>query len=46
MRNCILVVGYSRPNFEAAQLEWLNYNVSLFSVAIAHEAIERLKTHQ
>ncbi len=45
MRNCILVVGYSRPNFEAAQLEWLNYNVTLHSVATAHEAIERLKTH-
>ncbi len=44
MRNCILVVGYSRPNFEAAQMEWLNYNVSLFSVATAQEAIERLKS--
>ncbi len=45
MRNCILVVGYSRPNFDAAQLEWLNYNVTLYLVATAQEAIERLKTH-
>ncbi len=27
MSNWILVVGYSRPNFEAAQLEWLSYNI-------------------
>ncbi len=41
MKNCILVVGYSRQNFEAAQIEWLQYNVSLYSVATAQEAIEQ-----
>ncbi len=41
MNNWILVVGYSRQNFEAAQIEWLKYNVSLYSVDTAKEAVEQ-----
>ena len=41
MNNWILVVGYSRHNFEAAQIEWLKYNVSLYSVDTAQEAVEQ-----
>ena len=39
MENWILVVGYSRPHFEAAQKEWLKYNVFLKSVTTIPEAI-------
>lgn len=39
MENWILIVGYSRPHFEAAQKEWLKYNVLLQSVNTITEAI-------
>jgi len=42
--NWILVVGYSRPHFEAAQKEWLKYNVLLQSVETMPEAIEEFST--
>ncbi len=41
MNNWILVVGYSRPNFEAAQIEWMKYNVSVHLVDTAQEAVEQ-----
>ena len=42
MANWILVVGYSRPHFEAAQREWLKYSVSLHSANSAPEAIAQI----
>jgi len=39
LQNWILVIGYSRPHFEAAQKEWLKYNVLLQSVDTIPEAI-------
>ncbi len=45
MSNWILVVGYSRPNFEAAQIEWMKYNVSVHLVDTAQEAVGIL-THR
>ena len=39
MANWILVVGYSRQHFEAAQREWLKYNVTLHAVNTVPEAI-------
>ena len=39
MGNYILVVGYSRHHFEAAQKEWLKYNISLHLVNTVPEAI-------
>lgn len=44
MENWILVVGYSRPYFEAAQKEWLKYNVLLQSVANVNAAIAMIST--
>ena len=44
MENWILVVGYSRPHFEAAQKEWLKYNVFLELVATIPEAVEKFST--
>lgn len=42
MENWILVVGYDRPYFEAARKDWLKYNVYLYSVDTADEAISQL----
>jgi DNA-binding response OmpR family regulator len=42
--NWILIIGYSRPHFEAAQREWLKYNVSLHLVSNASEAIVQFST--
>ena len=39
MENWILVIGYSRPHFEAAQKEWLKYNVLLQLVETVPEAV-------
>ena len=39
MENWILVIGYSHPHFEAAQKEWLKYNVLLQLVENIPEAI-------
>ena len=44
MANWILVVGYSRHHFDAAQREWLKYNVSLHLVNTASEAIAQFST--
>jgi len=44
--NWILVVGYDRPHFEAAQKDWLKYNVYLDTVDTEHEAIERFSHRQ
>ena len=44
MENWILVVGYSRPYFEAAQKEWLKYNVFLQLVETIPEAIAKFST--
>ena len=44
MENWILVVGYSRPHFEAAQKEWLKYNVLLQLVETIPEAIAKFST--
>jgi len=44
LKNWILVVGYSRPHFEAAQKEWIKYNVHLQLVETIPEAIEKLST--
>ena len=44
MENWILVVGYSRPHFEAAQKEWLKYNVLLQSVETIPEAVTMFST--
>ncbi len=44
MKNNILVIGYSRENFEAAQKEWAKYNVLLHSVDTVSEAIKRFAT--
>ena len=44
MENWILVVGYSRPHFEAAQKEWLKYNVLLELVETVAEAIVKFST--
>jgi len=41
LENWILVVGYSRPHFEAAQKEWLKYNVLLQLVETIPEAIAK-----
>ena len=41
MKNWILVAGYNRRNFEAAQKEWLKYNISLHSVNTIPEAIAK-----
>ena len=46
MENWILAVGYSRSNFDAAQKDWLKYNVHLDSVDTAFEAIERFPSRQ
>ena len=46
MENWILVVGYDRPHFEAAQKDWLKYNVYLYSVSTADEAISQFLYHQ
>lgn len=40
MENWILVVGYDHPHFEAARNDWLKYNVHLYPVDTALEAIE------
>jgi DNA-binding response OmpR family regulator len=42
MANWILVVGYSRSHFEAAQREWLKFNVLLHPVDTVQEAIEKV----
>jgi len=39
LENWILVIGYSRPHFEAAQKEWLKYNVLLQLVETVPEAV-------
>jgi len=44
LENWILVVGYSRPYFEAAQKEWLKYNVFLQLVETIPEAIAKFST--
>lgn len=44
MENWILVVGYSRPYFEAAQKEWLKYNVLLQLVPDVPVAIAMIST--
>ena len=44
MENWILVIGYSRPHFEAAQKEWLKYNVLLQSVETVPEAVTMFST--
>jgi len=44
LENWILVVGYSRPHFEAAQKEWLKYNVLLQSVETIPEAVTMFST--
>ena len=41
MKNWILVAGYNRRNFEAAQKEWIKYNISLHSVNTIPEAIAK-----
>lgn len=41
MGNWILVVGYDRPHFETARQDWLRFNVYLYSVDTATEAIEQ-----
>lgn len=41
MDSWILIVGYDRPHFEAAQKEWLKYNVFLHSAINAADAIEK-----
>ena len=46
MENWILVVGYSRPHFEAAQKEWLKYNVLLQSAETVTEAIAMFSARQ
>ena len=46
MENWILIVGYDRPHFEAAQKDWLKYNVYLFPVNTADEAISQLSYRQ
>jgi len=44
LENWILVIGYSRPHFEAAQKEWLKYNVLLQSVETVPEAVTMFST--
>jgi len=44
LENWISVVGYSRPHFEAAQKEWLKYNVFLQLVESVPKAIEKFST--
>ena len=46
MENWILVVGYNRPYFEAARKDWLKYNVYLYSVDTADEAISQFSYRQ
>lgn len=46
MENWILVVGYSRPYFEAARKDWLKFNVYLYSVDTADEAISQFSYRQ
>lgn len=46
MDNWILVVGYNRRYFEAAQKDWLKYNVYLYSVDTAEEAISQFLHRQ
>ena len=41
MDNWILIVGYDRPHFDAAQKEWVKFNVFLRSAANAIDAIEK-----
>ncbi len=42
MANWILIVGYSRPNFDVAQRDWLKYKVSLRLVNTVPEAIAQI----
>jgi DNA-binding response OmpR family regulator len=44
MTNWILVIGYNRSHFEAAQRDWLKFNVLLQSVDTVQEAIEKFST--
>lgn len=46
MNNWILVVGYDRPHFEVAQKDWMKYNVYLYSVETADEAISQFSYRQ
>lgn len=46
LENWILIVRYDRPNLEAARKDWLKYNVYLYSVGTADEAIGQLSYRQ
>lgn len=46
MENWILVVGYDHPHFEAARNDWLKYNVHLYPVDTAPEAIKQFSYRQ
>ena len=46
MGNWILVVGYGRYHFEAAQKDWLKYNISLHLVNTVPEAIAQFSARK
>jgi len=41
LENWILIVGYDRPHFDAAQKDWVKYNVFLHRAVNACDAIEK-----
>lgn len=41
-----MIVGYDRPHFDAAQKEWVKYNVFLHLAVNAYDAIEKFSTRQ